>query len=74
MPDINLLGARYYEEVAPPDALDVGETVAVNVNNNGYTGCIKVKDTSPLEPGIEEFKIYCPGVGLVDDNGSKLQQ
>ncbi len=74
MPGINLLGARYYEEVAPPDALDVGETVAVNVNYNGYTGCIKVKDTSPLEPGIEEFKIYCPGVGLVDDNGSKLQQ
>ena len=54
---INLLGTRYYQEVAPPDAVDQGETVEVNVNTTGDTGCIKVKDTTPLEPGIEEFKI-----------------
>jgi hypothetical protein len=72
MPGINLLGARYYQEVAPPDAVDEGETVEVNVNTTGHTGCIKVKDITPLEPGVEEFKIYCQGVGLVDDNGSLL--
>jgi hypothetical protein len=72
MPGINLLGAKYYQEVAPPDAVDQGETVEVNVNTTGHTGCIRVKDTTPLEPGVEEFKIYCQGVGLVDDNGSLL--
>ncbi|MFZ1878033.1 MAG: hypothetical protein WBP83_02330 [Nitrososphaeraceae archaeon] len=72
MPGINLVGARYYQELAPPDAIDQGETIAVNLNFSGHTGCIKIKDTSALEPGVEEFKVYCPGVGLVDDDGSKL--
>jgi hypothetical protein len=72
MPGINLVGARYYQELAPPSAIDQGEVTAVNLNFSGHTGCIKIKDTSALEPGVEEFKVYCPGVGLVDDNGSKL--
>ena len=72
MPGINLEGARYYQELAPPNAVDRGEVTAVNLNFSGYTGCIKIKETSELEPGVEEFKIYCPVVGLVDDNGSKL--
>ena len=72
MPGINLVGARYYQELAPPNAVDRAEMAAVNLNFSGHTGCIKIKETSELEPGIEEFKIYCPGVGLVDDNGSKL--
>jgi hypothetical protein len=72
MPGINLVGARYYQELAPPNAVDRGEVAAVNLNFSGYTGCIKVKETSELEPGVEEFKVYCPGIGLVDDNGSKL--
>jgi hypothetical protein len=72
MPGINLVGARYYQELAPPNAVDRGEVAAVNLNFSGYTGCIKVKETSEIEPGVEEFKVYYPGVGLVDDNGSKL--
>ena len=72
MPGINLVGARYYQELSPSNAVDQGEVTAVNLNFSGHTGCIKIKETSALEPGVEEFKVYCPGVGLVDDNGSKL--
>jgi len=72
MPGINLVGARYYQELAPPNAVDRAEVAAVNLNFSGHTGCIKIKETSELEPGVEEFKVYCPSVGLVDDNGSKL--
>ena len=30
-----------------------------------YTGVLKTKDYSPIEPGVGEFKYYAPGVGLI---------
>jgi hypothetical protein len=70
MPGINLLGVRYYQEVALPDEADQDETD--NVRAGPHVDCLKVKETTPQEPGVEEFKIYCPIVRLVDDNGAKL--
>jgi hypothetical protein len=70
MPGINLVGARYYQELAPPAAIDQGETLSVTAGPN--RDCLKVQETTPLEPGIKEYKMYCPGVGLVDDNGAGL--
>ncbi|HZN54488.1 MAG TPA: hypothetical protein VFB67_04140 [Candidatus Polarisedimenticolaceae bacterium] len=76
MPGVNLLGARYFQEVAPGIAMDQAETAALNETVKTPAGvfehCLKVRETNPLEPGELEFKLYAPGVGLVQDEGLKL--
>ena len=37
-----------------------------------YANCLKVEETTPLEPGAKEYKYYAPGVGLVQDGKLKL--
>jgi hypothetical protein len=73
---IILLGSKYYQEVAPEVALDRVEIVSVNgtakTPAGNFGNCLEVKDTSPLEPSVIEYKFYAPGVGLVDDNGLHL--
>jgi hypothetical protein len=67
-----LLGQRYYQEVAPGVALDRAEHVAadleVNLQAGNFDDCVEITETTPLEPGEESTKVYCPGVGLVIDN------
>ncbi len=67
-------GQTYSQESAPGIAEDKATVVSVNesitVPTGSYTGCLKTKDFSPLEPGVEEFKHYCPGVGLVREEGA----
>jgi hypothetical protein len=76
MPGTFLLGSRYYQELAPGVAEDRGEHVqmelALTVPAGAFTGCVEVKETSPLEPGKTSVKRYCPGIGLVADNGVLL--
>jgi hypothetical protein len=70
-----LLGSRYYQELAPGVALDRAKHVAMNLKRNlpagHFENCVKIIETTPLEPG-ESTKIYCPGVGLVIDNELEL--
>jgi hypothetical protein len=40
----------------------------VQTSAGRFDDCVEVKETTPLEPGSESTKIYCPGVGLVADN------
>jgi hypothetical protein len=72
MPGTFLLGSRYAQEVAPGVAQDqaehVAEGLAVETEAGDFEGCVEVTETSPLEPGHESTKVYCPGVGLVVDN------
>ena len=76
MPGTFLLGSRYYQELAPRVALDRAEHVAmglaINVPAGPMKGCVKIVETTPLEPGSESTKIYCPGVGLTIDNVVEL--
>jgi hypothetical protein len=82
MPGIYLLGSRYFQEVAPGVALDRGEntrmnlTVEVDLEGSGETeleGCVEVIETSPLDKkNSQSEKMYCPGVGLVFDDGAEL--
>jgi hypothetical protein len=72
MPDSGfLLGARYYQELAPGVALDRAEHVAFDLEiqtpAGAFDDCIQVTETSPLEPGHESIKFYCPHVGMVAD-------
>ncbi|MHC5053740.1 MAG: hypothetical protein ACYTKD_03365 [Planctomycetota bacterium] len=70
------LGARYYQEVAPGVAMDRAENARVNetVQTPGgtFTDCLRVVETTPLEPGSESIKVYAPGVGMIVDEDLKL--
>jgi hypothetical protein len=77
MPDSAfLLGTRYFQEQAAGVALDRAEHVASGLQlmlpAGTFKGCIKTVETSPLEPGEESIKFYCPGVGMVIDNELEL--
>ena len=79
-----LLGAKYFQEIAPPDAVDRGEIAELGLDwpeelepgeAPDFTGCIKIFDTNPTpdgECGEEDAKIYCPGIGLVQDQDLEL--
>jgi len=69
-----LLGARYYQEVAPGVALDRGEDGAmdldVSVPAGSFSDCVLVLDTNEIEDPKgkrPDEKVYCPGIGIVMD-------
>ena len=76
MPGIPLLAAKYYQEIAPGVAMDraeivgLGETVKTPAGE--FRNVLKVLETTPLEPGVREFKYYANGVGLIQDGDVKL--
>jgi hypothetical protein len=76
MPGTFLLGSRYFQEQAPGAAMDRAEHVQmglkVDTEAGSFDKCVKVLETSPLEPGVESEKVYCPGVGLVIDDVIEL--
>lgn len=71
MPGTYLMGSRYYQELADGIALDRAEHTEmgldITVPAGTFTDCVQVIETTPLEPGSESEKIYCPEVGLVMD-------
>ena len=71
MPGLPLVGARYFQEMAKGVAMDRAEIVSVTetvrVPAGRFTNCIKTEETTPLEPGVKEYKYYAPGIGLVKD-------
>ena len=76
MPDrAFLLGSRYYQEFAE-NARDRAEHTSmgidVEVPAGVFHGCVEVTETTPLEPGDESFKTYCPNVGNVRDDDLEL--
>ncbi len=75
MPGIVLLGSRYYQEIAPDIAMDRAGIISVNDSLKTPAGlfrnCLKIEETSPLEPGHKGHKIYAPKIGLIKD-GSLL--
>jgi hypothetical protein len=76
MPGTFLLGSRYFQELAPDVALDRAEHVAmgltVTVPAGTFEDCVEVVETTPLDASAESTKRYCPGIGLVFDDGVEL--
>ena len=76
MPGQVLLKGRYFQEMAPGVAMDRAEIVslkeAVTTVSGNFTDCIKVEETTPLEPRAREYKYYARGIGLVQDGSLKL--
>ena len=75
MPGTPLLGARYHQEIAPQVAMDRAEVVSLTATLATPAGkfekCLKTEETTPLEKG-KEYKLYAPGVGLIQDGDLKL--
>jgi hypothetical protein len=76
MPGQVLLGGRHYQEIAPGVAMDRAEIVSMSETVKTPAGefkkCLKVQETTPLEPGEKEYKYYARGIGLVQDGSLKL--
>lgn len=76
MPAHPRVGQRFHQEVAPGAAMDRAEVLSVSeslrVPAAAYRQCVRMKETTPLEPGATEFKVYCPEVGLVLDGDLRL--
>jgi hypothetical protein len=76
MPDrAFLLGSRYYQEQAPAAqdrARHSAMGLVIEVPAGVYRNCVEITETSPLEPGKESIKAYCPNVGLVIDDDLEL--
>jgi len=75
VPGKPVVGARYQQEVAPKVAMDRAEVVSitetVTVPAGKFTNCLKTRESSGLESGVEE-KLYAPEVGLLKDGGFEL--
>ena len=72
------VGAMYYQEFAPRIAMDrvrIVSTQATVITPAGtFKNCVRVEETTPLEPGVKEYKYYSAGVGLVQDGTLKLKK
>ena len=70
------LNARYYQEVAPGAAMDrveiVSLTATVRTPAGEFKNCLKFMETTPLEPGVTDYKYFAPGIGMVQDGKLKL--
>ncbi len=76
MPGTFLLGAKYYTEIAPEEALDQAEHtemgLTVTTPAGAFDRCVMVRETSGLDPEDLSIKYYCPGVGMVKDDALEL--
>lgn len=76
MPGTQLVRGRYYQEIAPGAAMDRAEIVSISETVKTPAGefknCLKVEETTPLEPGNVGYKYYAPGIGIVQDGKLKL--
>jgi len=70
------VGMKYYQEVAPGDAMDRAEIVSLTETVKTPAGLmknvVKTMETTPLEPGTKEYKYYVKGVGLIKDGDMLL--
>jgi hypothetical protein len=76
MPGVCLLGARYYQEIAPGVTMDRAEIISISETYKtpagNFTNCLKTEETSGLNPKEKEFKHYAPGIGLIQDENLLL--
>ena len=76
MPGAPKVGLKYYQELAKGVAMDRAEIVSLTerqtVPAGTFDGCLKAKETTPLELLAREYKIYAPGIGLIKDGDLSL--
>jgi hypothetical protein len=66
----------FFQERAPGVALDEAEILRtdakVRVPVGTFRDCLKVEETSSLEPGAVGIKYHAPGIGLIKDDVLEL--
>jgi hypothetical protein len=71
MPATALIGARFYQEIAPGVAMDrveiASDSESVKTPAGVFHDCVKTEETTPLEPGVRDYKVFARGVGLIQD-------
>jgi hypothetical protein len=76
MPGTFLLGSRYFQEQVPGVAMDRAENVEMGLEltteAGTFTDCVKVEETTPLHPDELGYKVYSPGVGVIQDGEIEL--
>lgn len=76
IPGIVLLGARYYQEIAPGIAMDRAEIISITKTAvtpaGSFIHILETEETTPLEPKSKDYKLYAPGVGLIKDGNLLL--
>ena len=76
MPGTPLIGARYYQEVAPGAAMDRAEIISLSETLETPAGkfekVLKTLETTPLDPKEHANKYYAPGVGKIYDAEMRL--
>jgi hypothetical protein len=76
MPGDVLIGAKYFQEIAPEVAKDraeiISKTETIHTTIGDFTDCLETKETTPLEPDAVEFKFYASTIGLIKDGTLKL--
>jgi hypothetical protein len=80
MPGNPEVGMKYYQELAPGVAMDRAEVISISetvkVPAGEFKNCLKTEESSTIKwLGLitpKEYKIYAPGIGLVQDQGMKL--
>jgi hypothetical protein len=76
MPGDPVPGDKYYQEIAPDIAMDRAEVMSLeetlNTPAGKFSGVLKTKETTPLEPNDKSFKYYAPGIGLIRDEDLRL--
>lgn len=78
MPGTILMGARYYQEIAPNVAVDRAEIVGmgevVQTPAGEFSDTLITRETNRLEPDVAELKYYAAGIGLIQEEDLMLQQ
>ena len=71
MPSRPLVGARCYQEIAPKVAMDrvefVSDSETLKTPAGEFKDCLKTEETTPLEPGVKDYKVYARGIGMIQD-------
>ncbi len=72
-----LLGARYYQEIAPNVALDRAEIIdmgeVIQTPSGDFIDTLITRETTPLEPDVAELKYYAFGIGLIQEEDLMLE-
>lgn len=76
MPGSPAVGQKYYQEIAPGIAMDRAEHISiteiVETPAGKFETCLKVHETTPLEPNDLSVKLYAPGIGMIGDGSLRL--
>jgi hypothetical protein len=76
MPGSPMLGARFFQEMAPGVAMDRAEVIrldaVVETPFDEFERCLETEETSPINPSDKETKFHAPGIGVVVDGPLSL--